>query len=263
LSRNITIVFVIIALLLGFLAALVAKRYIDDQTARSRTAGAGGAVQVLVARNDIPVAAVLTPSDVTRTSVPRSIVPRGALTDPKMIEGRGASTAILQGELVTESRLTPKGVGGGLAAMITEGYRAVTVKVNEVVGVAGFIVPGSRVDVLTTIRPQEGAPGTKMILQNVRVLAAGPYLQQDRESKPVTVSAVTLELLPEQAEMVAHAQNEGEIRLALRSSIDTEDVPTPGTNTASLLGSRRRGAAPSSDRGIEVVLGTHVTHQKF
>lgn len=262
-SRNITIVFVVIALLLGFLAALVAKRYIEEAASRGRAAsGGGGTVQVLVARNDIPVAANVTAADVRMESVPRSVVPRGALTDVKAAEGRGAAASIAQGEILTDGRLTPKGVGGGLQAMVQEGYRAVTVKVNEVVGVAGFIVPGSRVDVLVTIR-QGDSSGTKIILQNIKVLAAGPYLQKDKEDKPVTVSVVTLEVLPEQAEMISHAQNEGDIRLAMRNQLDQEEVATPGTNSGRLLSGGRGSARPSGSRGIEVVLGTKVTQQTY
>ena len=262
-SRNITIVFVIIALLLGFLAALVAKRYIEEAASRGRAAkGGGGMVQVLVARTDIPLAATVSATDVRVESVPRSIVPRGSLTDVKAVEGRGVAASIAQGEIVTEGRLTPRGVGGGLQAMVQEGYRAVTVKVNEVVGVSGFIVPGSHVDVVVTIRSGEGS-GTKIILQNIKVLAAGPYLQKDKEDKPVTVSVVTLEVAPEQAEMISHAQNEGEIRLALRNQLDQEEVATPGTNSSLLITGGRGAGRPSGSRGIEVVLGTKVTRQTF
>ena len=262
-SRNITIVFVVIAVLLGFLAALVAKRYIEEAASRGRaSAEGGGMVQVLVARNDIPVAATLTATDVKMESVPRSIIPRGALTELKAVEGRGVAASIAQGEIVTDGRLTPKGVGGGLQAMVQEGYRAVTVKVNEVVGVAGFIVPGSHVDVLVTIR-QENAAGTRIILQDIKVLAAGPYLEKDKDNKPITVNAVTLEVKPDQAEMISHAQNEGEIRLAMRNQLDKEEVATPGTNSTLLLTGGRGAARPSGARGMEVVLGTQVTHQTY
>lgn len=263
-SRNITILFVIVALVLGFLAAVVAKRYIEQATAGGRSAIVEReAVTVVVAKQDIAMASTLTAGDVRVEAVPRSIVPDGALTDPKAVVGRGAAAAIARGEIIREGRLTAVGVGGGLPGLIKEGYRAITVKVNEVVGVAGFIVPGTYVDVLTTIRRKVGdrnEPETRMILQNVRVLAAGPYLQRDREDKPVTVTAVTLELLPDQAEMVSHAQNEGELRLALRNRMDQELVATPGTDTNFLLVGRQ---VSSGGRGVEVVLGTEVTQQSY
>ncbi len=264
-SRNITILFVVIALVLGFLAAVIAKRYIEQATAGGRDAVVQSeAVSVVVAKQDIPMAARLTAGDVRVEAVPRSIVPEGALTDPQAAVGRGAATTIARGEVILEARLTAEGVGGGLPGMIKEGYRAITVKVNEVVGVAGFIVPGTFVDVLTTIRRRgegDSEPETRMILQNVRVLAAGPYLERDRENKPVTVNAVTLEVTPEAAEMISHAQNEGEIRLALRNRMDQEEVATPGIDTSSLLVGRQ--PAKSGGRGVEVVLGTQVTQQSF
>lgn len=263
-SRNITILFVVIALVLGFLAAVVAKRYIEQATAGGRGAVAqSDAVSVVVAKQDIPMASTITAGDVRVEAVPRSIVPEGALTDPKAAVGRGTASPVARGEIILEGRLTAVGVGGGLPGMIKEGYRAITVKVNEVVGVAGFIVPGTYVDVLTTIRRREGdsEPETRVILQNVRVLAAGPYLERDRDNKPVTVNAVTLEVTPEQAEMISHAQNEGEIRLALRNRLDQEEVATPGTDTNFLLVGRH--PQTTSGRGVEVVLGTEVTQQSF
>ncbi|MDP3937006.1 MAG: Flp pilus assembly protein CpaB [Deltaproteobacteria bacterium] len=263
-SRNITIIFVVIALVLGFLAAVVAKRYIEQATAGGRGALVeSDAVSVVVAKQDIPMAASLTAGDVRVEAVPRSIVPEGALTDPQAAVGRGAAAPIARGEVILEGRLTAEGVGGGLPGMITEGFRAITVKVNEVVGVAGFIVPGTFVDVLTTIRRREGdaEPETRMILQNIRVLAAGPYLERDRENKPVTVNAVTLEVTPEAAEMISHAQNEGELRLALRNRMDQEEVATPGVDTNFLLVGRQQ--TKTGGRGVEVVLGTEVTQQSF
>jgi pilus assembly protein CpaB len=268
LSRNITILFVIIAVCLGFLAAMAANQYIKKRTSEGRLESAG-ATQVVVARGDLPVATTLGTEDVRVIRVPASVVPKGAFTDSKAILGRGTATAIDQGEIITESRLTPVGVGGGLPAMIREGYRAITVRVNDVVGVAGFIVPNTHVDVFTTLRPRggetAGTPGTKLILQNIRVLAAGPYLERDKDNKPVKVTAVTLEVTPEQAEIVSHAQNEGEIRLALRNRLDNGEVSTPGVTTSVLLAGRGGPAkSPSILReGIEVVLGTKVTHQSF
>lgn len=264
-SRNITILFVVIALVLGFLAAVVAKRYIEQATAGGRGAVAeSDAVSVVVAKQDVPMASSLTAGDVRVEAVPRAIVPEGALTDPKAAVGRGTAAPIARGEIILEGRLTAEGVGGGLPGMIKEGYRAITVKVNEVVGVAGFIVPGTYVDVLTTIRRRgegDSEPETRMILQAVRVLAAGPYLERDRENKPVTVNAVTLEVTPEQAEMISHAQNEGEIRLALRNRLDQEEIATPGTDTNFLLVGRQTKTI--GGRGVEVVLGTEVTQQSF
>jgi pilus assembly protein CpaB len=167
--------------------------------------------------------------------------------------GRGVVAAIYAGEPVMESRLAAAGAGGGLAATIPQGMRAVAVKVNEIVGVAGFAVPGMRVDVLITGTPQGRNTSTaetqvKTILQNIEVLSAGQNYQKDAEGKPATVQVVNLLVTPEQAEVLSLAANETKIQLILRNPLDTKPTEPPGTAMAALFKGSAAPAAPSAPK---------------
>lgn len=144
-----------------------------------------------------------------------------------------------------DSRLAIAGAGGGLAATIPPGMRAVAVKVNDIVGVAGFVVPGMRVDVVITGTPggqRSNSPDTqaRTILQNIEVLSAGQNYQKDAEGKPATVQVVNLLVTPEQAETLSLASNETRLQLILRNPLDTKPTEPPGTAMAALFG----GTAP-------------------
>jgi pilus assembly protein CpaB len=165
--------------------------------------------------------------------------PQNAILKKEDIVGRGVIAPIFEGELFVESRLAAKGAGAGLAAMIPPGMRAVAVRVNEVVGVAGFVVPGMRVDILIA-----GAPpnvprnlGTlsRTLLQNIEVLSAGQNIQKDAEGKPISVPVVNLLVTPEQAEVLSLASSETRIQLVLRNPLDTKTAKTPGTAVANLF----------------------------
>jgi pilus assembly protein CpaB len=155
------------------------------------------------------------------------------------IIGRGVTTTIYDGEPIVENRLAPKGAGGGLAAMIPSGMRAVAVRVNDVVGVAGFVVPGMRVDVLISGNPpnpnaSQGSQ-TRTLLQNIEVLSAGQDFKKDNEGKPLGVGVVNLLVTPEQAEMLSLASNQTTIQLVLRNPLDTQMAKTPGTAVVELF----------------------------
>ncbi len=147
-----------------------------------------------------------------------------------------------------ENRLAPKGAGGGLAAMIPSGMRAVAVRVNDVVGVAGFVVPGMRVDILISGNPpgpSNAVTGslTRTLLQNIEVLSAGQDFKKDNEGKPLGVAVVNLLVSPEQAEMLSLASNQTTIQLVLRNPLDTQVAKTPGTAVVELFaanGPRKR-----------------------
>ena len=153
--------------------------------------------------------------------------------------GRGVITAIYAKEPMIESRLAPKGAGGGLAAMIPPGMRAVAVRVNEVVGVAGFVVPGMRVDVLISGNSPGGNGNlgtlTRTLLQNIEVLSAGQDFKKDAEGKPIMVQVVNLLVTPEQAEQLSLASNQTTIQLVLRNPLDRQTTQTPGTAMAQLF----------------------------
>ena len=146
---------------------------------------------------------------------------------------------IYEGEPILETRLAAKGAGGGLAATIPPGMRAVSIRVNDVGGVSGFVRPGARVDVLIAGHPPGDASGlgtvTKTLLQNMEVLSAGQDMQKDAEGKPVSVPVVNLLVTPEQAETLSLASNEMHIQLVLRNPLDTQTVTTPGTAVSNLF----------------------------
>jgi pilus assembly protein CpaB len=170
--------------------------------------------------------------------------PKDAILKPELAIGRGVLTPIYQGETVMEKRLAPAGSGGGLAATIPAGMRACAVKVDEVVGLAGFILPGMHVDVLVSgaLPGDQNTSGTKVrtILQNIEVLSAGKNFQPDNEGKPVEVTVVNLLVTPDQAEQLSLASNQTHIQLVLRNPLDHQVSQPPGTDMASILG---RGTA--------------------
>jgi pilus assembly protein CpaB len=152
--------------------------------------------------------------------------------------GRGVTTAIYAREPLIESRLAPKGAGGGLASMIPQGMRAVAIRVNEVVGVAGFVVAGMHVDILISGNSPSGNLGTltKTMLQNIEVLSAGQDFKKDAEGKPIMVQVVNLLVTPEQAEQLSLASNQATIQLILRNPLDRQMTQTPGAAMANLFG---------------------------
>jgi len=194
--------------------------------------------QIVLAMRDIDVGTVLKEEDVKLSDWPGS-VPVGAQTKTLNVVGRGITTPIYAKEPVIESRLAPKGAGGGLAAMIPPGMRAFAIRVNEVVGVAGFVVAGMRVDILISGNKPGGDQGmgtlSKTLLQNVEVLSAGQDYKKDAEGKPIAVQVVNLLVTPEQAEKLSLAAAQTSIQLVLRNPLDREVVTTAGTAMAYLF----------------------------
>lgn len=175
--------------------------------------------------------------------------PEGALTKTEEIVGRGVISAIYSGELILANRLAPKGAGAGLASMIPQGMRAVAVRVNEVVGVAGFVVPGMRVDVLISGNPGgQGGSVTRTLLQNIAVLSAGQEFKKDAEGKPISVQVVNLLVSPAEAEMLSLAANQTSIQLVLRNPLDNQVAQTPGTGFAKLFFGQTVAPTPAPPR---------------
>jgi pilus assembly protein CpaB len=195
-------------------------------------------VQIVLANRDLEVGTVLKADDVKLADWPGA-VPAGATMRPQELVGRGVTTAIYAKEPIIESRLAPKGAGGGLAAMIPEGMRAVAIRVNEVVGVAGFVVPGMRVDILISGNTPGGNGSlgtlTRTLLQNIEVLSAGQDFKKDAEGKPVLVQVVNLLVTPAQAEQLSLASSYTNIQLVLRNPLDRKEVATPGTALSHLF----------------------------
>jgi len=202
------------------------------------TKGRVQTVRVVIAARDLEVGTLIRATDL-KTGEIVGTPPKGAAQKPEGLVGRGVVSNLYEGEPVLEGRLAPSGSGGGLAATIRPGMRACAVRVNDVVGVGGFVVPGMRVDVLISgnspgPRSADG-PKVKTILQNIEVLSAGTNFQKDAEGKPVQVPVVNLLVTPEQAEVLSLAGNETRIQLVLRNPLDTQFAKPPGAAMAGLF----------------------------
>jgi pilus assembly protein CpaB len=195
------------------------------------------ATRVVAAAADIKIGQVLSAADLTTVQI-QGTVPKTSILDAKNAIGRGVIQPIFAGEPILDSRLAPLGSGGGLAATIKDGYRAIAVRVDQVVGVAGFVTPGMRVDVLVSGVPPNaqntGGNNTQVrtVLQNIEVLSAGTDIQKDAEGKPLQVQVVNLLVTPEQAQVLALASNETRIQLVLRNPLDTKETKVQGTGSA-------------------------------
>jgi pilus assembly protein CpaB len=196
---------------------------------------------VVVSARPLPLGARVTAADVKRIGWPESAPIAGAFTRVEDVVGRGLVTAVAANEPVTDDKLAPREAGAGLSPAISPGMRAISVKVNEVIGVAGFAVPGAHVDVVATVRVLGGAV-SRVLVANVPVLTAGTRFDQEQrhEEKPIPATVVTLMVTPEQAERIALASAEGNITLMLRNPLDQTEPETPGAQLARLVG----GAAP-------------------
>jgi pilus assembly protein CpaB len=196
--------------------------------------------RVVAAATDVKIGSVLSAQDLTTVQI-MGTVPKNAILDAKNAIGRGVISPLYLGEPIMDDRLAPMGSGGGLAATIKDGMRAIAVRVDQVVGVAGFVLPGMRVDVLVSGVPPNASGGgsnntqVRTILQNIEVLSAGTDIQKDAEGKPQQVQVVNLLVTPEQAQVLALASNETRIQLVLRNPLDTKVAPVEGTAMTNLF----------------------------
>ena len=225
-----------VAVTAGLLAVLLASRWLTQQSA-------SGTAKIVVASTDISLGQRLTPAMMQLVDWPAGSLPQGALNNPSQIEGRVMRSNVLRGEPLLEAKLAPQGAKGGLSAVIDEGKRAITVRVNDVIGVAGFALPGNYVDVIVnTERESSSAEGrdrniSKIVLERILVLAVAQEASRD-ETRPRVVNAVTLEVSPEQAEKIDLARSIGTLSLVLRNQVDPLPVATGGATKSSLLEGR-------------------------
>lgn len=222
-----------LAILLGVAAVLLASRWLLRQT----PAASG---RIVVAATDASPGQRLAPDMIKLAEWPVGSLPSGALRELRNLEGRVLRHPVQRGEPLSEGKLAPAGASGGLSALISEGKRAITVRVNDVVGVAGFALPGNFVDVL--VHMQTDAEGhaaqhaiSKIVLERILVLAVAQEVGRD-DTKPRVVNAVTLEVTPAQAEQLDLARSVGALSLALRNQVDPQPGVTAGATKLSLLG---------------------------
>lgn len=256
-SNRRAIVFLLVSLVTGALAVGIAafwmKQKVSDKT-----------VSVVVAGRDLTAGEKLTSENLKLVNWPAIAQVKGSLPNVQLLEGRVIATSVVMGEPILEGRLTPVGSKAGLSAIIAPGHRALTVKVNEVVGVAGFAMPGNYVDVLVTIHQDNKPPISKIVLERILVLATAQEHVVRDEAKPRVVNAVTLEVTPEQAEKLDLARSIGTLSMALRNQVDQALVTTRGAvvsdvlQTNSVTGSKstsRDGSGDAHSSAIEILRG--------
>lgn len=243
------IIALLAAVVFGLIAAVSVSRYLANAQMYTKNL-----TNVVVAKVEIPVGTRIVAEQLSVAQFPKTVAPDGTFPaiDERLL-GRVAVTRISPREPVTEVRLAPVGSAAGLSSVIPDGYRAMTVKVDDVVGVSGFIQPGTLVDVVVTIVPPDTArvreKVSKIVLQNIKVLANGQNIDRPKNERDTErVKAVTLQVTPEQAEKLALASSEGRLQLVMRNTVDQGDEATPGANKSSLLAGEK--ALPVPDPGL-------------
>lgn len=266
------LVFFGLALVLGVVTSVLVFSWLQNEKNRLMAAPLSTSkdVQVLVANADISWGTKLTPEMVLMQEIPPGAIPEGHFTTLDAIKDRVLLVDVKRNEMLLESKLAPIGTtGGGVAAVTDVNKRAMSVKVDDVIGVAGFIKPADRVDVMVTIEPESGKQGhsiSKMILENVKVLAAGTQMERKgKDEEPVQVQVITVEVDVEEAEKLALASTQGRLRLALRNPLNSERVLTKGANVGALLSSFREKKSQDGDGAIwvEVIKGDVRKEIKF
>jgi pilus assembly protein CpaB len=266
-SRRLFIVLAL-ALISGLAAAWLALNYLRQPTSPLSTAPSQTTAEVVVAARDLPLGSILTAEDVKLVEYPGEYLPEGYTSSVETVLGRGVISPMATNEPLLSAKIAVKEAGGGLPIVISEGMRAVSVRVDEVISIAGFVLPGTRVDILVTLDQGE-SPVTRIILQNIGVLTAGQIVQRDAEGNPVQVTVITLLVTPDQAEELVLAATKGRIQLALRNTLDLDSITTEGARLSSLIPvarvarqapRRTRPTVPASTaRQIEIYRGPELS----
>jgi pilus assembly protein CpaB len=262
--RNRVGVILVLALVSGLLAAYLAFRFLRQDTVPGVVQAAEApTVQVVVAARDMNFGELITDQDLRVIDWPASSLPEGFASSPEDVVGRGLITPVRLNEPFLSSKIASSEAGAGVPLGIEEGMRAMAVRVNDVIGVAGFIMPHQRVDVLVTL--DQGAqitePITQVVLQDIEVLGIGQMTAVNDENQAVQVPVVTLIVSPNDAERLTLAETKGQIRLALRNSLDRDTVETQGIRTRELIAGRR--AAPTGPRRVVPRQPTSVSVEVF
>jgi pilus assembly protein CpaB len=236
------------ALISGITAGYLALVYVSEEPTALAAAVPDG-TQMVVAKRDLEAGAILTREDLEVVDWPSNRLPEDFVTQPGEVVGRGLISAVRRNEPLLATKVALREAGGGLAITIPAGKRALSVEVDEVIGVAGFVLPGTRVDVVATLMPGTNRSQTvsRIILQNIEVLTADQSYQKDVGGDPVLVTVVTLLVDPDEGEALTLAATEGQIQLALRNTLDVDSVSTGGARIQALVGGtvRTPAAAPT------------------
>jgi pilus assembly protein CpaB len=258
-------IFLIAAVVAGLVATFGIHRYVSIKTRVVKTPTR----QLFIAAADISPGTALSAPAVKAVSWPQEVIPPNSAATIREIEGRVVKVPIPQGNPILFSMLAPQGTAAGLSGILDDGKRALTVKVDEVAGVAGFIHPGDHVDVLMDLSLKgQSEHFSKTILHDISVLSTGQIWEQKGENKPMVVTTVTLELTPEEAEMLNLASNEGKIRLALRNRNNKTIAKTQGVTTSALVSGgavkkEEKVAASVREEKIEIIKGLDRSEAKL
>ncbi len=247
--RTRTFILIALASAAGGTAAWAGVQALRHQTPILEASDPGSVLEVVVAARDLPVGTILGPGDVKALPWPGSAAPEGYARTVNEVVGRGVTQSVRLNEPLLDSRLSDRTGQGGLPIAITPGMRAVTVRVDDVVGVGGFIDRGTRVDVILTMTPTgtQADPVSRILLQNVEVAARNQQPERDPQGRPANVTLATLLVSPEDAERLTLAMTRGTIQLALRNMIDVQEVPTSGARMSRLF-ETEAASTPSAAR---------------
>ena len=269
-NRNRLFIGLVSAIVLGLILSSFVYREFKQASAPKPSVPIG---QIVVAVGPLPLGTRLDAAKLKTIPWPANAPVPGMFARPEDCFNRALITGVAENEPILESKLAPREAGAGLPATIPEGMRAISVAVNDVVAVAGFVTPGTMVDVLLTGTISSGVI-TRTILENVRVLAAGQKIEQDRDGKPQTVPVITLLVSPTDAAKLAMASNSGKIQLALRNTIDTQTFNPPPVLQASLFGlvappppshpgAAPKPSAPPPPYTVEIITGAKRETKSF
>ncbi len=275
-----------VSLVIAFVGSYFIYTWIQKQQAPQQVVQVQAeAVPVVVAVSDLPWGTQLKPEMLTTKPFLKQSLPAGYFSGPNEINDRVVVAPLKANDPVTEHKLAPVSIKtGGVSAVLEKGKRAIAVKGDKVIGIAGFINPGNKVDVLVTVKdPQKNEEKTKTILENIMVLATGTQIQKNEKGEPSPVDVYTLAVTPEEAETLSLGANEGKLQLALRSVTDTETVLTSGVNIPKMLASYSPGNPPPPPKqeeakeapkvvqkwaprpavSVEVIKGNEISQKKF
>jgi pilus assembly protein CpaB len=253
--RSRGLLMLLIAIVAGLAAVMVAARWMQQQ--------GGERGRIAVANIDIDLGSRITPEMIRMVEWPATSMPEGAFVEGAKLDGRVVISTVRRGEPIIDGRLAPEGTKGGLSAVVATGKRAMTVRVNDVVGVAGFALPGTFVDIIVNTQSDGAARGdrdrsvSKIVLERILVLAIAQEADRD-STKPKVVSAVTLEVTPDQAEKLDLARSVGQLSLVLRNQTETASAATGGITKDELLGAKTEKAAPAPAAAAPAVVRTVV-----
>ncbi len=259
-----SIIPIMLSLVIAAAGSTFIYRYVKEKTAPPRVVKVETqAVPIAVAAVDLAWGTKLTPEMITSSPFFEESLPVGYFTSPAELKDRVLIAPLKRGEAIVQHRLAPEDVKtGGVSAILAPGKRAIAVKGDKVIGISGFINPGNRVDVLVTLKdPRHKEEKTKMVLDNVLVLATGTQIVKNDKGEPAPVDVYTLEVTPADGEKLALAASEGKLQFALRNLIDSEKVLTSGATISKTLASltakpkRKKGRAPSKNT-VEVIRGS-------